>query len=116
VTAKVILFLILVTTLETLGDDIVRMGIGQAALLQRVGMFLIGGLLLFGYGFLAQPYTNRLQPRRWPRYRDALHRVADRHLCRVPHDPSHPRVPWWHADLCWRTNRHVREVIAGRRV
>jgi hypothetical protein len=51
VTAKIILFLIVATTFETLGDAIVRMGIGQPALLQRCGLFLIGGLLLFGYGF-----------------------------------------------------------------
>ena len=51
VTAKIILFLIFATTFETLGDAIVRMGIGQPGLIQRGGLFLVGGLLLFGYGF-----------------------------------------------------------------
>jgi small multidrug resistance family-3 protein len=48
--AKVFLFLILATTLETLGDAIVRIGIGQTAWLPRNGLFAVGVLLLFGYG------------------------------------------------------------------
>jgi small multidrug resistance family-3 protein len=49
--ARILLFLIVATTLETLGDAIVRIGIGQAAWLPRSGLFVAGGLLLFGYGF-----------------------------------------------------------------
>lgn len=43
-------FLILATTLESSGDAIVRIGLGQAALPARIGLFLAGGVLLFGYG------------------------------------------------------------------
>lgn len=49
--AKVILFLIAATSLETLGDAIVRIGISQAAWLQRGVLFVAGAALLFGYGF-----------------------------------------------------------------
>jgi len=51
VNAKVVLFLIVATTFETLGDAIVRIGIGQSAWLPRGGLFAAGALLLFGYGF-----------------------------------------------------------------
>jgi len=51
VNGNLFLFLIVATTLEALGDAVVRMGIGQTALLLRGGLFLAGGLLLFGYGF-----------------------------------------------------------------
>ena len=47
---KIFLFLIAATALETLGDAIVRIGIGQTAWLPRSGLFLAGALLLFGYG------------------------------------------------------------------
>jgi hypothetical protein len=48
---RIFLFLIFATTLETLGDAIVRIGIGQTGWLHRSGLFLAGGILLFGYGF-----------------------------------------------------------------
>ena len=47
---KIVLFLIAATSLETFGDAIVRMGIGQTAWLPRGALFLAGALLLFGYG------------------------------------------------------------------
>ena len=47
---KVFLFLILATSLETFGDAVVRIGIGQTAWLPRGGLFLAGAVLLFGYG------------------------------------------------------------------
>jgi hypothetical protein len=47
---KIFLFLIAATALETFGDAIVRIGIGQTAWLPRSGLFLAGALLLFGYG------------------------------------------------------------------
>src|SRR5271170_5540584 len=47
---RIFLFLIVATTLETFGDAIVRIGIGQTAWLPRSGLFLAGALLLFGYG------------------------------------------------------------------
>lgn len=47
---RIFLFLIAATALETLGDAIVRMGIGQAAWLPRAGLFAAGAVLLFGYG------------------------------------------------------------------
>jgi hypothetical protein len=47
---KIFLFLIAATSLETFGDAIVRIGIGQNAWLPRSGLFLAGALLLFGYG------------------------------------------------------------------
>jgi hypothetical protein len=49
--AKIFLFLIVATSLETVGDAIVRIGIGQTAGLQRSALFLGGAALLFGYGF-----------------------------------------------------------------
>jgi hypothetical protein len=48
--ARIFLFLIIATTLETFGDAIVRIGLGQAAWLPRSGLFLAGAILLFGYG------------------------------------------------------------------
>jgi small multidrug resistance family-3 protein len=42
--------LIIATTLETFGDAIVRIGLGQAAWLPRSGLFLAGAIFLFGYG------------------------------------------------------------------
>ena len=47
---KIFLFLIAATALETFGDAIVRIGIGQTAWLPRSALFLAGALLLFGYG------------------------------------------------------------------
>jgi hypothetical protein len=47
---KILLFLIAATSLETFGDAIVRIGIGQTAWLPRTALFLAGALLLFGYG------------------------------------------------------------------
>jgi small multidrug resistance family-3 protein len=47
---RIFLFLILATSLETFGDAIVRIGLGQAAWLPRSGLFLAGAILLFGYG------------------------------------------------------------------
>jgi hypothetical protein len=39
---KIFLFLIIATTLETFGDAIVRMGIGQTSWLPRGGLFAAG--------------------------------------------------------------------------
>jgi small multidrug resistance family-3 protein len=47
---KIFLFLIAATSLETVGDAIVRVGIGQTAWLPRSALFLAGALFLFGYG------------------------------------------------------------------
>src|ERR1700685_967547 len=47
---KIFLSLIAATALETFGDAIVRIGIGQTAWLPRSGLFLAGAFLLFGYG------------------------------------------------------------------
>jgi hypothetical protein len=47
---RIFLFLIVATSLETFGDAIVRIGIGQTAWLPRSALFLAGALLLFGYG------------------------------------------------------------------
>jgi len=47
---RIFLFLILATSLETFGDAIVRIGLGQTAWLPRSGLFLAGAILLFGYG------------------------------------------------------------------
>ena len=47
---RIFLFLIAATSLETFGDAIVRMGIGQTAWLPRTALFLAGAVLLFGYG------------------------------------------------------------------
>jgi hypothetical protein len=49
--AKILLFLIVATSMETVGDAIVRIGIGQEAWLSRIGFFAGGATLLFGYGF-----------------------------------------------------------------
>jgi hypothetical protein len=43
-------FLILATTLEASGDAVVRLGLGQQAWAARLGLFLPGAALLFGYG------------------------------------------------------------------
>ena len=41
-------FLVLATTLEATGDAIIRVGLGSSALAARVGLFAVGGALLFG--------------------------------------------------------------------
>ena len=47
----ILLFLIVATSLESTGDALVRMGIAQQSLSARLGLFLSGAVLLFGYGF-----------------------------------------------------------------
>ena len=47
---RIFLFLVVATLLETFGDAVVRVGIGQAAWPQRVVLFLGGAVLLFSYG------------------------------------------------------------------
>lgn len=46
----ILAFLIAATTLEASGDAIVRMGLNEQALVPRIVLFLIGAVLLFGYG------------------------------------------------------------------
>ncbi len=46
----IFVFLVIATALEATGDAIVRMALHNAALWPRVGLFLAGGTLLFGYG------------------------------------------------------------------
>ncbi|MEO7364731.1 MAG: hypothetical protein ABIW03_00255 [Sphingomicrobium sp.] len=43
-------FLILATALEVFGDAVVRMGLGQGVVANRLGYFAGGAVLLFGYG------------------------------------------------------------------
>jgi small multidrug resistance family-3 protein len=43
-------FLIVATTLEASGDAIVRLALKDGAWLARLGLFLAGGAMLFGYG------------------------------------------------------------------
>jgi small multidrug resistance family-3 protein len=43
-------FLIVATILEAFGDAVVRIGLHEQSLLPRVGLFLTGMALLFGYG------------------------------------------------------------------
>jgi hypothetical protein len=43
-------FLILATALEVFGDAVVRMGLGQQAIANRLAYFGCGAVLLFGYG------------------------------------------------------------------
>jgi len=47
----VIVFLIVATLLEVSGDAIIRKSIYQYTGPARIGLMLIGALLLFGYGF-----------------------------------------------------------------
>lgn len=47
----ILLLLVIATTLEALGDAIVRQGIYQHVGLVRLALFLGGAALLFGYGF-----------------------------------------------------------------
>jgi hypothetical protein len=47
-----LLFLICATTLEAFGDSVVRMGVYNHTGLARLGLFLGGGGLLFGYGLM----------------------------------------------------------------
>jgi hypothetical protein len=45
-----VVLLLIATMLEVSGDAIVRMGVYNHAGLVRIGLFLVGGGLLFGYG------------------------------------------------------------------
>jgi hypothetical protein len=46
-----LVFLLIATTLEVSGDALVRKGIYQYSGAARLGVFLAGAVLLFGYGF-----------------------------------------------------------------
>ncbi len=46
-----IVFLLIATTLEVSGDAIIRTSIYNHTGLARIGFFILGALLLFGYGF-----------------------------------------------------------------
>lgn len=48
---QIILLLLIATTLETIGDALVRKCIYQYTGFYRIGFALIGAILLFGYGF-----------------------------------------------------------------
>jgi hypothetical protein len=43
-------FLVVATIFESVGDAVVRMGLGQHSLLARILLFAGGAALLFGYG------------------------------------------------------------------
>jgi hypothetical protein len=45
-----VLFLIVATLLETCGDGLIRKGIYNHAGAYRIGFFIVGAILLFGYG------------------------------------------------------------------
>lgn len=49
---QILLFLIVATTLETLGDSLVRKVIYQYSGVYRLVAGLVGAILLFGYGFM----------------------------------------------------------------
>jgi drug/metabolite transporter superfamily protein YnfA len=44
--------LIIATVLEAAGDAVVRIGLREKAMLPRIGLFLAGTALLFGYGLI----------------------------------------------------------------
>jgi small multidrug resistance family-3 protein len=46
-----LVFLLIATTLEVSGDALVRKGIYNFSGMARLGLFLAGAVLLFGYGF-----------------------------------------------------------------
>lgn len=46
-----IIFLIIATTLEVTGDAIIRMCMYNHSGMMRIGLALLGAILLFGYGF-----------------------------------------------------------------
>src|ERR1700722_19438650 len=46
-----LVFLLIATTLEVTGDALVRKGIYNFGGMPRLGLFLVGAVLLFGYGF-----------------------------------------------------------------
>ena len=50
---KLVIFglLVIATTLEVTGDAIIRLGIGQSTTAVKGAYFLVGAVLLFGYGF-----------------------------------------------------------------
>jgi small multidrug resistance family-3 protein len=43
-------FLIVATSFEATGDALIRLGLGDKAWAARAGLFVVGGVLLFGYG------------------------------------------------------------------
>jgi hypothetical protein len=47
-----ILLLVLATTLEATGDAIIRMGLAPQPLLQRIGVMLGGGIVVYCYGLV----------------------------------------------------------------
>ena len=60
---KIFLFLIVATSLETVGDAVVRMAIGLTAWAVRGALLAAGALLLIGYGMflhLAPVEFNRV--------------------------------------------------------
>ena len=47
---KVFLFVLMATVLEATGDAIIRVALNQSAVPARIGLYLIGGVLLTLYG------------------------------------------------------------------
>lgn len=46
-----VVFLIIATTLEVSGDALIRISMNKYSGISRIGLMLIGGILLFGYGY-----------------------------------------------------------------
>ncbi|MEP6701117.1 MAG: hypothetical protein ABJA85_07370 [Bacteroidota bacterium] len=46
-----VVFLIIATTLEVCGDALIRISMNKYSGISRIGLMLIGGILLFGYGY-----------------------------------------------------------------
>ena len=46
-----VVFLIIATTLEVSGDAIIRISMNKHTGIARIGLMLLGGILLFGYGY-----------------------------------------------------------------
>jgi len=46
-----VVFLLIATTLEVSGDAIIRLSMERHSGIARIGLMLLGGFLLFGYGY-----------------------------------------------------------------
>jgi hypothetical protein len=82
---KVFLFVLCATIFEATGDAIVRMALHHPSMPARIGLFLLGAILLALYGTSLQSGTHRFRSGYRDVCRDSVRRLPGCQLCLLPH-------------------------------